>query len=471
MASNWRSYFSVFIGTVLLFSSMTASAAVFYLKPGQSKTIKSDEVLGTVFVSNPEIADYRVVGDNTVTLFAKNRGYADFVIYGKDDQILASHSVEVDPIVPDLHYRIKREFPESNIRISSFVGSGISQEKASYLLSGTVPDDLTRERIYAIVGSSVGDPSNDREEKTDYAGNDVFFMYHRRYDNIIDKIQITKNNQVNVKLTLVEVSKQFTDTLGIEWQNLTLDSIISGGTNISSVGTFNLLGLKHGFDINNVSTIIRAVQNDELAKILAEPNLTVLSGETASFLVGGEIPIVTRGSDDNSSSITYKEYGIKLDLGAQISSDTIRLLIGNEFSSVSGSYSFNDYQIPTLTTRRTRSTIEVKDGDSFIISGLVSEHDVESLTRVPFISDIPILGALARSTSTSRNKTELVVFATVKLVNPASSFENAYIPSFERTDYRNIFFNYNNNHDKQGRLEFPITNESESFLGRVGFLE
>lgn len=451
-----------YLGITLCLTSYSASAAVFYLKPGQSKTIKSNEAIGTIFVSAPEIVDYRVVGDSTVVLYAKKRGYSELTIYGLDEQILMMHSFEVDPIVPDLHYRIKKEFPDSNIRVSSIVGSGIDGGKASYLLSGTAPDDVTRDRIYTLVGNVVGVQEYDET---------VHFMRTRKFQNIVDRIQITKNNQVNVKLTLVEVSKEFTDNLGIEWQNLTLKSMVSGGADLSSIGTFNLLGLKHGFDINNIATVIRAVQNDKLAKILAEPNLTVLSGETASFLVGGEIPIVSRGAQDDSPSITYKEYGIKLNVGAKISNDTIRLIIDNEFSSVSGKYSFSDYDIPTLNTRRVKSTIELKDGDSFIISGLISEQDVESLVKIPFIGDVPILGALARSTSTSRNKTELIVFATVNLVNPPDSFKDAYIPSFERTDFRNLFFNYKNNHDKQGSREFPFTNESTEFLGRVGFLE
>jgi pilus assembly protein CpaC len=453
----------------LCLTSYSASATVFYLKPGQSKTIKSNEAIGTVFVSDPEIADYRVVGDSTVVLYAKKRGYSELTIYGLNEQILMMHSFEVDPIVPDLHYRIKKEFPDSNVRVSSIVGSGIDSGNTSYLLSGTAPDDVTRDRIYTLVGNAVGIQA--REETVNYGSSNVPFMRLRKFENIVDRIQITKNNQVNVKLTLVEVSKEFNDNLGIEWQNLTLNSMISGGTDLSSIGTFNLLGLKHGFDINNIATVIRAVQDDKLAKILAEPNLTVLSGETASFLVGGEIPIVSRGAQDDSPSITYKEYGIKLNVGAKISNDTIRLIIDNEFSSVSGKYSFSDYDIPTLNTRRVKSTIELKDGDSFIISGLISEQDVESLVKIPFIGDVPILGALARRASTSRNKTELVVFATVNLVNPPNSFQDAYIPSFERTDFRNLFFNYKNNHDKQGSREFPFTNESTEFLGRVGFLE
>lgn len=125
--------------------------------------------------------------------------------------------------------------------------------------------------------------------------------------------------------------------------------------------------------------------------MLAQPNLTVLSGESASFLVGGEIPIMVK--DQDSVTVQYKEYGIRLNITAKVEKrQKIRLYVSNELSSVTGSYAYNDYQIPTMRTRRSSSTIELADGDSFVIGGLLSEADKESLTKVPFIGDIPVLG-------------------------------------------------------------------------------
>ena len=217
--------------------------------------------------------------------------------------------------------------------------------------------------------------------------------------------------------------------------------------------------------------MIRAIKNDRLAKILAQPNLSVLSGESAAFLVGGEIPIVTKGKDGDSD-VTYKEYGIKLNISTKVNNDKrIRLFINNEVSSVAGSYAFNNYNIPTLQTRKTSSTIDLSDGDSFVIAGLISEQDSETLSRIPFVSEIPILGALARSTTTGREKTEMVVFATVNLVTPNNSFDGVELPILERTDAVNSFFNIKNNMDKQRRKTVPISNESEKFINDMGFIE
>ncbi|HFV9620250.1 TPA: type II and III secretion system protein family protein, partial [Salmonella enterica subsp. enterica serovar Muenchen] len=274
------------------------------------------------------------------------------------------------------------------------------------------------------------------------------------------------SNQVNVKLTVVEVSKEFTDNLGIEWSSLTLDSMLKGDSyTANSPGTFNLLGFKHGFDARNISTLINAVQNDNIARVLAQPNLTVLSGESANFLVGGEIPILMQ--DRDSTTVTYKEYGIRLNIAAKVErKNKIKLFISNEVSSVTGTYGYNNYQIPTLKTRKSNSTIELADGDSFAIGGLLNEADKEALTQIPFIGDIPVLGALGRRTSTERTKTELVVFATVNLVKPVSSSQRIEIPSFQRTSSSKLFFNVGvNDKARDNRLE----NEVVTFLDKVGF--
>ncbi|EOH3640162.1 tight adherence secretin RcpA, partial [Salmonella enterica subsp. enterica serovar Braenderup] len=176
-------------------------------------------------------------------------------------------------------------------------------------------------------------------------------MYRKVYDNIINRLQLPSSNQVNVKLTVVEVAKGFTDSLGIDWSSLTLNSIVGGGSAINPSGTFSLLGFKGGFDAKNISTVIQAINNDSLARVLAQPNLTVMSGESASFLVGGEVPIMVR--DNDSVTVSYKEYGIRLNVAAKVEKkQRIKLFVSNELSSVTGSYAFNEFQVPTLRTRK-----------------------------------------------------------------------------------------------------------------------
>lgn len=146
----------------------------------------------------------------------------------------------------------------------------------------------------------------------------------------------------------------------------------------------------------------------------------------------------------------------------------IKLLVSNEISGVVGSYAYNNYSIPQIKTRRSSSTIELADGDSFVIGGLLNEEDVESLTKVPFIGDIPILGALARKSHTERNKTELVVFATVNLVKPvsAASRQQIPLPTYQRSSSAQLFLN--SGVDKK-TCEGRLASDARNFMDRGGF--
>lgn len=441
--------------------SLQAKAEQANLKPGQSKTLRFSEAVSTVFVSDPAVADYKIVNNKNIVLYARKMGSTELIVYGNKAKILMNLSVDVDPFLGDIRQRVAREYPGSAVDIKRFQHA----EKATWVLSGTVADEETRDGVYQLVGTLVG--SGENSGKSASSNEDARFTAAKTYDNVINRLQLPSSNQVNVKLTVVEVSKEFTDTLGIEWSSLTLDSIINNGSSANSPGVFNLLGFRRGFDAANISTLINAVKNDSIARVLAQPNLTVLSGESASFLVGGEIPIMVK--EDDSVTVQYKEYGIRLNITAKVQKrQKIRLFVSNELSSVTGTYAYNDYQIPTMRTRRSSSTIELADGDSFVIAGLLSEADKESLTKVPFIGDIPVLGALARSSNTERSKSELVVFATVNLVKPlpAASARDISLPSFRRSSIEKLFFNVGVD---QKMREDRLNNDAGRFLEQGGF--
>ncbi|OCG44271.1 hypothetical protein A9G35_08525 [Gilliamella sp. Choc5-1] len=454
------------------FSSLVF-ANIHNLQIGQSKTIVLPENVGTVFISQDSVANYEVVDGKSLIIYGRSNGRTSLLVYDDANNIIINDTINVDPLLSQITHRIAQNFPNSSVTIDRYDNGG-ANGKFVYVLNGTTPDTTTKGKILALVGALVGQSAEQTKSSTsseELGSPDLTFQNYTVYNNIIDNIRVIEEYQVNVKLTFVEVSKTFTDSLGIEWQSLTLDSINNQGVKANNIGEFTLLGLKKGFDIHNITTMIRAIKNDRLAKILAQPNLSVLSGESASFLVGGEIPIVTTNKEGDSN-VTYKEYGIKLNISTKVNNDKrIRLFINNEVSSVAGSYAFNNYNIPTLQTRKTSSTIDLSDGDSFVIAGLINEQDSETLSRIPFVSDIPILGALSRSTTTGREKTEMVVFATVNLVTPNNSFNGVELPILERTDVINSFFNIKNNMDKQRRKTVPVSNESEKFINDMGFIE
>lgn len=455
------------------FSSLTF-ANVHNLQIGQSKTLMLPENVGTVFISQDSIANYEVIEGKSLIIYGKANGRASLIVYDSDNNIIINDTINVDPLLYQITNRLAQNFPNSTITIDRY-DSIDTTGKFVYVVSGTTPDTTTKGKIMALIGSSIGQAAE--RIRMDYSNQGgaqpLTFLDYYTYSNIIDNIKVIEEYQVNVQLTFVEVSKEFTDSLGIEWQSLTLDSMIGGGdsSTINSIGEFSLLGIRKGLNIHNITTMIRAVKNDRLAKVLAQPNLSVLSGEYASFLVGGEIPIVTKNKD-GEANVTYKEYGIKLNISTKVNSDKrIRLFMDNEVSSVSGSYAFNNYNIPTLSARKTRSTIDLSDGESFVIAGLITENDQEQLSRLPFISDIPILGALARSSTSSRSKSEMIVFATVNLVTSKNSFDNIELPTLERTDVINSFFNIKNNMNKERNKSVPASNESEKFINDMGFIE
>ena len=457
------------------FSSL-AFANIHNLQIGQSKTLVLPENVGTVFISQDSVANYEVIEGKSLIIYGKSNGRASLIVYDSDNNIIINDTINVDPLLYQITNRLAQNFPNSSITIDRY-DSGDANNRFVYVLSGTAPDTTTKGKILALIGSSIGQNAERiRQEYSNGSGGSsgsqyLTFQDYYTYSNIIDNIRVLQEYQVNVQLTFVEVSKDFTDSLGIEWQSLTLDSMMGNGSAINSIGEFSLLGIRKGLNIHNITTMIRAVKNDRLAKVLAQPNLSVLSGESASFLVGGEIPIVTKNKDGDAN-VTYKEYGIKLNISTKVNNDKrIRLFMENEVSSVSGSYAFNNYNIPTLSSRRTKSTIDLSDGDSFVIAGLINESDQEQLSRLPFISDIPILGALARSSTTSRSKSEMIVFATVNLVTPKSSFDSIELPTIERTDVINSFFNIKNNLNKQRNKTVPASNESEKFINDMGFIE
>ena len=457
------------------FSSLTF-ANIHNLQIGQSKTLMLPENVGTVFISQDSIANYEVIDGKSLIIYGKANGRASLIVYDSDNNIIINDTINVDPLLYQITNRLAQNFPNSTITIDRY-DSIDAGGKFVYVVSGTTPDSTTKGKIMALIGSSIGQNAElIRQEAiggSNSGSQSLTFQDYYTYSNIIDNIKVIEEYQVNVQLTFVEVSKEFTDSLGIEWQSLTLDSMVGGGDSsaVNSIGEFSLLGIRKGLNIHNITTMIRAVKNDRLAKVLAQPNLSVLSGEHASFLVGGEIPIVTKNKDGDAS-VSYKEYGIKLNISTKVNNDKrIRLFMENEVSSVSGSYAFNNYNIPTLTSRKTRSTIDLSDGESFVIAGLISENDQEQLSRLPFISDIPILGALARSSTTNRSKSEMIVFATVNLVTSKNNFDNIELPTLERTDVINSFFNIKNNMNKERNKTVPASNESERFINDMGFIE
>ncbi len=431
--------FALFIITlIVVIYGGKAHAETIYLQKGAARTIKLNETVDTVFTSSPEVVDYQVISDREIVVYGIGNGRGEvLLVQGGHTR---SISVMVDPLIGKLNQTVQEQFPGCKIALKK-VGDG-------YVLSGTVTDEESRDAIHQMVGEALGlerEVTKSSLESHDSGIGELKHMDYVSFRKLQNHLTLPMANQVNVKISLVEINKTYSDNLGIDWSAAT------------QVGDFVLNQFK--FDASSLVTAIHAVGNEALARVLAEPNLSVLSGETADFLVGGEVPVITRSQ--NGTEVTYKEFGIKMYVAAKVeSSQKVRLTLGQEVSLVNGEV----LSVPILKSRKARTTIELADGESFILGGLLSETEREALSKVPFIGDVPILGALFRNTSSTRERTELIMVATVNLVRPISP-RNVIYPSVNRSNLLERFFNVNVLQKERSRREVRM------FMDQSGFIQ
>jgi pilus assembly protein CpaC len=195
---------------------------------------------------------------------------------------------------------------------------------------------------------------------------------------------------------------------------------VTNGVLRSTFSSLNLLVLG-----GNMASMIRALQTQGVLRELAEPNLIAMDGQQASFLAGGEfpVPIVQGGSDKSSISIVFKEYGVRLNFKPTIiDEDHIRLELEPEVSTIdfANGVKFDGFLIPALKTRRAKTGVELRDGQSFALAGLLDNSESRTLSKVPVLGDIPVLGSLFRSKSFQKNETELIFIVTAQLVKPVN---------------------------------------------------
>ncbi|CNH02816.1 putative tight adherance operon protein [Yersinia thracica] len=409
-----------------------ANAKSVYLSTGESYIINTQDEIDTVFVSASAIADYELVGKKSIIVYAKKEGMAEFILFNSTNKPMIKSAIFVNNVINSAYKRMQLEYPESNVEINK-IGD-------SYILTGTVGSEDAKDTIATIVGEAVG---SKRRESDNSALNGADYL------GIINKIKLPQSNQVNVKLTIAEVTKDFTENVGINWNTIG-----------DSVGSFQFFR----FNAKGISTLVHAINDDTIARVLAEPNLSVLSGESASFLVGGEIPIVS--TTQNSRDVSYKEFGIKLNIGAKVNDKKrIRITLNEEVSSIGKTFNIKGGDsYPSLRTRRAATTLELGDGESFILGGLISNTERESLSKIPLIGDIPLLGAFFRNAQTEQSQTELVVIATVNLVNPVSEKE-VELPDFMHTSTLERFFNFTS------IKEIKREKIAREFLRKGGFIK
>jgi pilus assembly protein CpaC len=383
------------------FSSNVKEAIPINVLVGQSRVINFDRPIGRFSISNPDIAEAVMVRPDQVLVNGKGFGQVNFIAWEKSDSKFIVFDVFVRANLSLIDSQIRALFPKDDIRLS--------QANGSVVLSGTVADPQTAAQADSVVQA---------------AGFKTVNMLGS---------PVKSAAQVQLQIRVAEVSKNKLRDLGASFAYQgspgaggfisgggpgSLSDIVGGvlsGTFSSAANVFLMGG--------NTLQIIRAMQQNGALRALAEPNLIAMDGQVASFLAGGEFPIpVIQGGNGNSSvTIQFKEYGIRLNFKPTIiDEDHIKLELEPEVSTIdfANGVRFQGFVVPALRTRRARTGVELRDGQSFALAGLLDNSETRNLSKVPVVGDIPIIGNLFKSTQFQKNETELVFIVTADLVKP-----------------------------------------------------
>ena len=402
------------------------------LSLGEGQMVDLPRGVSTVWTSNPKVVDVYVNNPHQINVFGKDNGEATVIATAADGSVVYGAQVRVSQNLPSINQLIRAAMPDSDIRVVT-VGQ-------MALLMGTVasPDDAA---FATQLATAELNPGVDMSKEG--AACKIC---------VVSRLKVATPLQVTLKVRIAEVNRSVLKQVGVNLLNGGVShnghifgigqgnpgtinvakgpadpvtgvqqETVTGVTfnNLAGGTTLGLFGRLLGTDLLGTLDLL---QNDGLVTTLAEPNLTALSGETATFLAGGEFPIPVSQSL-GAVTIEYKQYGVGLAFTPIVLADgRISMRIRPEVSELSdaGSVVLNNFKVPALTTRRAETTVEMGSGQSFMIAGLLQNHNSNSINKAPFLGDLPILGALFRSTSYQRNETELVVIVTPYLVRPVS---------------------------------------------------
>ncbi|HEX2762374.1 MAG TPA: type II and III secretion system protein family protein [Allosphingosinicella sp.] len=394
------------------------------LSVGTGRMVRLDGQMSDLFVANDSIADVQVRSPSQIYIFGRSPGETTVFATDKAGRTIWSANVRVGTNLGSIDELLQTAMPDAQIQARTINGA--------VLLTGTVATPADVEEANRIVQAFVG--SNTQ---------------------VISRLKTATPLQVMLKVTIAEVSRTLIKEIGVNLLNRDNDGANGNGfifgvgqgnagtitdTNLGitnpatglpftatnykfAQGAGTTLGFAgHVLGMDLLSTL-KLNQQDGAVHLLAEPNLTALSGETASFLAGGEFPI-PMASGLNGTSVEFKQYGVSLAFTPTVlEGGRISMRVRPEVSELSdaGSVQLNGFSVPSLTTRRAETTVELGSGQSFMIGGLLRNSSGNTTNRAPLIGNLPIIGALFRSNAFKRNETELVIVVTPYLVRPVNA--------------------------------------------------
>ncbi|MDG4887766.1 type II and III secretion system protein family protein [Mesorhizobium sp. WSM4887] len=387
-----------------------------FVPVSQSATIQVNATLGDIVVGDEKIADAQPMTDKTLYIIGKSVGTTTVNLFSEDKRSLGAIQIEVGQDVSDMAAAIRQVAPKARIEIGSINGK--------VRLSGHVKDAAT---LASIV------------EVTQQYGPDA----------IINAVTIDDSEQVNLSVRILEAKRNAGRDLGVSIRSTNGSGTTRTGTGIAAVDEDNVVlgpgNLVTGLLSNSnpfaalitrvidsnikVDLIIEALESKGVVRTLAEPNLTTVSGETASFNAGGEVPVRSVNSQ-GEVEIVFKQFGVNLNFTPVVLDDgKIHIKLAPEVSDLTGFTSAGD---PIFTNRKLSTVVNLRDGQSFAVGGLLSSKNTRLQDQVPWLGQVPIIGALFKNSSTQKEETELVVIVTPHLVRPVKPGEQLATP-FDKT--------------------------------------
>lgn len=359
------------------------------LSMGRGQLLNLPQPITDVFVSNDSVADVQVKSPRQIYVFGKSKGETSIYATNAAGTVVYSSNVRVGNNLNSLDQMLRLAIPDADIQTTTMNGL--------VLLTGTINNPEDSAEAERLVTAFLSDGTK-----------------------VVSRLRSATPLQVTLQVRIAEVNRSFVKEIGVNWRadngpatttGTQFSGIKTGGNTAINIGG-RLLGL-------NVLGALDLGETEGFVTTLASPNLTALSGETASFLAGGEIPIqiIQSNAAGNVTTVDFKPYGIELSFSPTVLADgRISLRVKPEISELDYSVAINS--IPGTTKRAVETTVELGSGQSFVIGGLIRANNSNTFQKTPGVGDVPVLGALFRSNRFNRGETELMIVVTPYLVNP-----------------------------------------------------
>ncbi len=386
---------------------------------GKSEDVRTDTSFVDLVVGDPEVADVNPLTDHALSILGKKIGTTRVSVYSEGKKLVGIFDVEVSYDITRLTNELRRRFPGSQIKASSVNGR--------IMLSGEVADAASLDKAVTIA---------------------------RQFGpEIINTVSVMSPQQVMLEVRFIEISRTAGRELGVQWNRFGGSSITNVGNRVNAnslpvtaatLATETAAGVisgasPFGFLIGRIvasgvsaDIMINALEQKGIARSLAEPNLVALSGDTASFLAGGEYPIPVSGSF-GQVTVDYKKYGVGLAFTPTVlGRGLINMKIEPEVSQIDTTHTISvssGVSVPALIVRRASTTVELRDGQSFVIGGLLQSDNKNAIEQLPWLGSVPVLGALFSSKSYQKNETDLAIIVTPRLVRPARPGDEVKVPT------------------------------------------